>query len=120
MKKKSKCAQPSADSFELHELYKKHEYKEISEGNAISVCAGCGCWIAGIDRDTNSKSHTKLKLLPRDFGDTGPFVLGNVMKLLNEEQQLSLALHLKGLGYGSKDAKRRVEIEKYLDKETAI
>ena len=116
-KKKTKVVE-DINSFELHELYKKHEYHPISERNAIEFCVGCGTWAVHLDRENNMKDERNLvPLLPRDFGDTGPFKLWKVMNFLNPKQRLSLATYLKSKGYGSKNAKRKEEIAEYLEEE---
>ena len=117
-KKKTVVPKPDLDTVELHELYKKHEYHPISERNAIEYCAGCGSWSVHLDRVTMMKDESRMvPLLPRDFGDTGPFKLWKVMNRLKPEQKLSLAKYLKDKGYGSKDKKRKEELAEYLEEE---
>ena len=114
-KKKTVVPTKDPDTLELHELYKKHEYHPISERNAIEYCAGCGSWCVHLDRVAMMRDETHLvPLLPRDFGDTGPFRLHKVMGLLKLEQQQSLAAYLKLHGYGSKNAGRKKELSMYL------
>ena len=108
-----------ASAIELHDLYGKHQYIVISEGNAISYCS-CGDWVTRTDRVRNLTARVNTRLLPCDFNDAGPFSLLNVMHLLRPEQKVSLAKHLKRHGYGSLDAGRRVELEKYLNKEAVV
>jgi hypothetical protein len=116
MKKNTKCAVIDKQASELHDLYEKHEFKAISEGNAIEFCPGCGSWHAHLDRDNMVRDEGKMvPLLPRDFGKTGPFSLKKVMARLSAEQRYSLAKYLRGLGYGSKDTVRRQEILKYIN-----
>lgn len=105
---------------ELHELYQKHEYCAISEHNSILYCRGCGSWVCELNRDNNHRSPNKVELLARDFGDQGPYELRNVMKLLGPEDRLSLVKYLKAAGFGKHDAKRRAELETYLNKEAAV
>jgi hypothetical protein len=118
--RKTKCAVADLTTAELHDLYQKHEYKEISEDNAISVCAGCGSWVARLDRENSAKGHEFVRLLPKDFGESGPFKLKNVMRLLSVEQRLSLAAYLTKLGYERKGAKHRAELLTYTNKEAAV
>jgi hypothetical protein len=111
MNKNTKCVVRDPATAELHDLYKKHEYRAISERNVIEFCAGCGSWVVHADRD----DPESVPLLPRDFGDTGPFRLWKVMSWLSPEQRVALATYLKANGYGSKDSKRREELSAYLE-----
>lgn len=119
-KKKKTCAVMDKNTLELHELYGKHEFHPISDRNAIEFCAGCGSWSVHLNRADGLKDESVLvPLLPKDFGDSGPFNLPKVMAWLSPRQQLSLAAYLQSKGYGAKRVTRRVELEKYLNKEAA-
>jgi hypothetical protein len=119
-KKKTKCVVIDSSAAELHDLYKKHEYRAISKENSISVCCGCGSWAISMDRADGSKVPTLTPLLPRDFEHSGPLGLDAVMKLLSPEQKLSLAVYLDELGYREKSKKHAEQIKKYLKKGAAI
>lgn len=113
---KAKCAKGDKDSFELHELYKKHEYRPISEDNAIQYCPSCGSWVVDMNREAFTKTEDgKLsKLQSTDFRPYGGLDLQRVMSILSKEQQASLAAHLKADGWGNTNKERAKELEKYL------
>ena len=118
--KKTKCVAFDKEAFELHELYKKHEYREISEKNAIKFCPSCGSWAVHLNREAGMKDELNLiPLLPEDLIG-GPFRLEKVMRLLGTEQQMSLAKYLQMKGYEKKGVTHRAELKKYLHKEAAV
>lgn len=107
-------------TYTLHQLYNKHKYLEISDGNAIKVCAGCGSWTVDLDRSTGGwKPDAPIALLPKDFGSKGVFNLRAVMQLLSMELKLSLDRYLKEAGFGPRDVKCRQELEALI-KEAAV
>lgn len=94
---------------ELHDLYDKHEYREISDENCVVYCKGCGSWGVRIDATTGLRCEPGMKPLPlslKHFAPVGPLNLGAIMRLLNIDDMRSLARYMTGLGYA--------EAKKYL------